>query len=124
MKNLGYANGWEKTPEIVKECQGKKHNPPHHKTTMRCVTRVGCEICGYYYHIDSGGQTMKLISHIKECLGFGPRKPAKIAYTPEFIGREKPEPLTAREIIGSIAAAFALFAGLVCWSHGLVAVWG
>lgn len=56
MKNLGYINGWGgKTPEIVKECQRLKHNPPQEKTAMRCVEVVGCEICNYVYYIDSGG---------------------------------------------------------------------
>ena len=56
MKNLGYINGWGgKTPEIVKKCREKKHQPAHTKTTMRCVEMVGCELCCYYYKIDSGG---------------------------------------------------------------------
>lgn len=56
MKNLGYANGWGgKTPEIVKECRKKNHQPVHTKTMERCVEMVGCDDCGYYYKIDSGG---------------------------------------------------------------------
>lgn len=42
MEYLGWANGWKETPEIVKKCHELGHN------------RFGrCEICGYYFNVDS-----------------------------------------------------------------------
>ncbi len=54
--DLGWANGWEEDPEIVRKCKELKHEtsnvdigPPfrglHHVVT--------CNICGYIYHYDS-----------------------------------------------------------------------
>jgi hypothetical protein len=51
--SLGYANGWgSKTPEIVLECEKLGHRQ-YSKNEGRCLNRYGCEICGYYYLIDS-----------------------------------------------------------------------
>ena len=51
--NLGYANGWTSTPEIVKQCEAKKH-PVIKCTENRCLTRYQCPTCGYEYKVDSG----------------------------------------------------------------------
>lgn len=49
MINLGYANGWKETPEIVRQCE--------HKTVTRvvgnCLEETSCEVCGYVYKVDS-----------------------------------------------------------------------
>lgn len=56
VKDLGVANGWEKEPDIVKECKRLKHktsessnDPPF----RRHYWEVRCDICGYIYHYDS-----------------------------------------------------------------------
>jgi ssDNA-binding Zn-finger/Zn-ribbon topoisomerase 1 len=51
---LGYANGWRYThkPEEVITCEKQDH-PLVIEETGRCLTRVTCPICKYYYHIDS-----------------------------------------------------------------------
>ncbi len=54
IKNLGYANGWGKTPEIVEKCSGKKHVVKSEKAG-RCQTKYTCIECGYTYKIDSSG---------------------------------------------------------------------
>lgn len=51
--NLGYANGWKETPELVANCD---HNPRYEKDyAFSCVTHVTCDECGYTYKIDSSG---------------------------------------------------------------------
>jgi len=54
--DLGWANGWEQTPELVIECSRKKHpvtskdiGPPFRG--MHNV--VTCTICRYVYYTDS-----------------------------------------------------------------------
>ncbi len=54
--NLGWANGWNKEPEIVTKCKTLKHKPtetsegpPFRKFTHT----VRCDICGYVYKYDS-----------------------------------------------------------------------
>ena len=58
MKNLGWANGWDREPEAVKECREKGH-----KLTPKCdapgvpykchTHTVRCDECGYYFKYDS-----------------------------------------------------------------------
>jgi len=52
MQDLGYVNGWEKTPDIVHECREKGHLG-YRKTVGNCLREIGCEICAYKYLIDS-----------------------------------------------------------------------
>lgn len=52
--DLGFANGWKKTPEIVIRCEEMGHNKSG-KTIGNCLHETGCEICGYYYRVDSSG---------------------------------------------------------------------
>jgi len=51
IKNLGYANGWLKVPEIVRACQDKNHKRII-KTVARCETQYTCKECNYTYFID------------------------------------------------------------------------
>ncbi len=56
--NLGWANGWASTPDIVVECHALGHVPRHTNLdlTMRGLnTEVRCDECGYVYHYDSSG---------------------------------------------------------------------
>jgi hypothetical protein len=56
MQNLGWANSWSETPDIVKKCQENKHSvsdvdvgPPN-----RGIEHVvKCVICRYVYRYDS-----------------------------------------------------------------------
>ena len=56
LKDLGWANGWLETPEIVRICRKL-----HHMTSEEdcppwsCVTLITCEDCQYIYKIDSSG---------------------------------------------------------------------
>ena len=56
MEDLGWANNWRETPEIVKKCRALKHSRtdkdvgPPHRGLEHVVT---CEICGYVYRYDS-----------------------------------------------------------------------
>ena len=52
MKYLGYANGWAKTPECVKEAEKKGYKITE-KSVGRCVTEVTCDEGGWYYKVDS-----------------------------------------------------------------------
>ena len=48
--DLGWANGWAETPEIVKNCT-------HQQTEVNlgsCVHQVTCVECGFTYKYDSG----------------------------------------------------------------------
>jgi hypothetical protein len=54
--DLGWSNGWQARPEIVKSCELAGHklqstnlDPTHHGLD----TMVRCDICGYVYHYDS-----------------------------------------------------------------------
>jgi len=56
MEDLGWANGWVETPDIVKKCEELKHvtsdidyGPPHRGLEHRVV----CKICNYIYYYDS-----------------------------------------------------------------------
>lgn len=50
IRELGWANGWAETPEIVKNCT-------HQQTEVNlgsCVHQVTCVKCGFTYKYDSG----------------------------------------------------------------------
>ncbi len=53
IKDLGYANGWKETPEIVKECR-EKHKQ-RSRTIGNCLHEYYCDKCGYVYKVDSSG---------------------------------------------------------------------
>jgi len=58
-ENFGVANGWQYVsngyvPEQVKECNRLGHK--RKRTEIgRCLHRIWCPICKYYYDIDSSG---------------------------------------------------------------------
>lgn len=54
--NLGYANGWSETPEVVKACRQKQHGKSGYMRETRlgnCLTQYECGECNYYYRVDS-----------------------------------------------------------------------
>lgn len=51
MKDLGYANGWGKTPQEVKDCEHDKEL----KYPYSNVIQYTCKICGFTYKVDSSG---------------------------------------------------------------------
>lgn len=51
-RDLGYANGWKETPEIVKECEKKGH-VKYSQNVGKCLTEHGCGACHYIYLVDS-----------------------------------------------------------------------
>mgnify|MGYP001599359359 CR=1 FL=1 len=57
MKDLGWVNGWNDTPELVKKCRELKHetvgwdNATIKNHGYDTVTK--CEICDYIFHCDS-----------------------------------------------------------------------
>lgn len=53
MKYLGYANGWKEKPEEVIKCKELGHKKEY-KTIGNCLQEVRCDICGYFYRVDSG----------------------------------------------------------------------
>lgn len=58
VQNLGWANGWSKTPEIVNKCKALGHrlsdNSDAPGVPYKCFNHtVRCDICGYYYKYDS-----------------------------------------------------------------------
>lgn len=59
MKDLGYANGWKETPEIVKKCNSLRKQDVTHTGWCRrvgnCLHEYGCDVCGYFYLVDSSG---------------------------------------------------------------------
>ena len=50
--DLGYANGWEKTPPIVEACKALGHVQGS-RNEGNCLTRYGCDLCGFTYLVDS-----------------------------------------------------------------------
>ena len=51
---LGWANGWEKTPIEVKECQSIGHKTNRKSYSNRgSHNTVSCDICKYFYNYDS-----------------------------------------------------------------------
>lgn len=55
MKDLGYANAWGDTPEIVKKCRKLKHQLTTGGKERSSVHVVKCAICDYIYKYDSSG---------------------------------------------------------------------
>ncbi len=61
IRDLGWVNGWSKTPEIVQSCRDlrEEYVDDDHALELsgvnRGVQRVTCDTCGYTYQIDSGG---------------------------------------------------------------------
>jgi len=55
VKDLGWANGWGETPEIVKKCRELKHTTTDvdHSHMRGTNHEVRCDICGYIYRYDS-----------------------------------------------------------------------
>jgi hypothetical protein len=53
MKDLGYANGWAETPEIIKNCRQHNNHKIHSKKIGRCIHQTTCETCDYTYKVDS-----------------------------------------------------------------------
>jgi len=57
MINLGWANNWKETPEVVLKCREQEH--PEKGLTegqadhVRCVSTSTCRLCGYTYKVDS-----------------------------------------------------------------------
>lgn len=55
--NLGYANGWVETPEIIEKCRESRDRGEKHETWSRndgrCLNSYGCKTCGYEYKVDS-----------------------------------------------------------------------
>lgn len=47
--DLGFANGWKNTPEIVRNCTHGQYR----EAVGSCLTEYGCEVCGYKYLVDS-----------------------------------------------------------------------
>ncbi len=56
--DLGWANSWRDTPEIVAKCRelehGKKGVLKSWSDYSRCVYYATCPECGYRYKVDSG----------------------------------------------------------------------
>lgn len=52
MKDLGFANGWKNTPEIVKVCKELGHIQ-YEYNAGRCLHEYGCGACKYKYFVDS-----------------------------------------------------------------------
>lgn len=57
MNDLGYANGWAETPDIIKVCREKRLSGEEHDVWSnnrgRCLNEYGCDTCGYKYTVDS-----------------------------------------------------------------------
>jgi hypothetical protein len=53
-KSLGWSNGWTVTPDEVTECRNAKHERRSQSRSSRGLeTILVCDICKYYYKIDS-----------------------------------------------------------------------
>lgn len=59
LKDLGWANDWVSTPEIVVKCWEMKHEElggtTSHHDYSRCIHSYECKVCGYRYREDSSG---------------------------------------------------------------------
>lgn len=51
-QDLGYANGWGDTPEIVQKCNQLGHKQ-YEKPVGRYLHECGCGACHYFYLVDS-----------------------------------------------------------------------
>ena len=52
--DLGYANRWKETPEIVTKCVEQGHIR-FGKTVGKCLHEYRCGACHYKYLVDSSG---------------------------------------------------------------------
>jgi hypothetical protein len=52
--DLGFSNGWRKAPDIVQECRKAGHLPKS-ENAGKCLTKITCDRCGYFYTDDSSG---------------------------------------------------------------------
>ena len=52
-EDLGWANGWGETPEVVKKCREAGHSPVEIGLGS-CVHQVTCDKCKITYRYDSG----------------------------------------------------------------------
>lgn len=54
-QDLGWANGWKETPQIVKKCREEKHKVVNldRSGNRGLHHEVKCTICKYIYHYDS-----------------------------------------------------------------------
>lgn len=50
IRDLGWANGWNKTPPLVRDC---RHEPAD-VSLGSCIHQVTCLECGFTYKYDSG----------------------------------------------------------------------
>ena len=54
VEDLGWGNGWAKTPEIVEKCRELGHD--WLETNIgNCLWEARCDICGYKLKYDSSG---------------------------------------------------------------------
>lgn len=58
MQQLGWANGWNETPAIVKKCRELQHwkTPDFHEihdSPRGDKNIVRCDVCNYIYYYDS-----------------------------------------------------------------------
>lgn len=54
--NLGWANGWDKMPDMIKECHTNRNGEKHDiviKCNYRGYEKVTCHTCGYTYEVDT-----------------------------------------------------------------------
>lgn len=51
-KDFGMANSWTVPPERVTRCNQKLHKVTK-KGIGKCLTEIRCDLCRYYYQIDS-----------------------------------------------------------------------
>jgi hypothetical protein len=54
--NLGWANSWQREPEIVTTCKAKGHKQQEadlDRLHRGCDHLYWCDECGYEYHVDS-----------------------------------------------------------------------
>jgi hypothetical protein len=51
--NLGTANSWKETPQIVTDCQERNHERIYTTNGGRGITVITCTVCGYTYKVDS-----------------------------------------------------------------------
>lgn len=54
VRDLGWANGWKATPEVVSKCLEAGHKRDDWEMG-RCDHEIRCDICGYRYRMDSSG---------------------------------------------------------------------
>ena len=52
VKDFGWANGWDKQPEMVKECRAAGHTTLEKALGMH-DNEVRCDQCGYVYRYNS-----------------------------------------------------------------------